>query len=290
MSSVEHLRRALMKTGYPLEIEVSSVLDKDWEGVINTDTYYDRDESKLRDIDILAYKNLAIKTQPLLSTFVSLAVECKKDENFAWVFFSRPLKFSFEDIDGQYVDQTQMASNNFENLQVMEMILGKCPLHYENMKRKAVTYDAVYIKGNKNSYEGKKREIFEAQNQLKKYIDYSIEQLTKADLRGGHVIQNYFPCIVFDGRMYEAIVESGDLSLRESDHLVLATSYKSQYSVWERNLLIDIVRKNYLETYLDLIQKDISSLKKTISKKSKSIFRRIDEIVDLLTTTRVKTQ
>jgi len=47
MSSIEHLRRALMKTGYPLEIEVSSVLDKDWEGVINTDTYYDKDESKL---------------------------------------------------------------------------------------------------------------------------------------------------------------------------------------------------------------------------------------------------
>ena len=159
MTSVEHLRRALLKTGYPLEIEVSSVLDKDWEGVINTDTYYDRDESKLRDIDIVAYKNLIIRSQPLLSTVASLVVECKKDENFAWVFFSRPLKFSIEDIDGQYVDQTQMASNNVENLQVMEMILGKCNLHYENMKKKAVTYDAVYVKGNKGSYGEKKREV-----------------------------------------------------------------------------------------------------------------------------------
>jgi len=115
--------------------------------------------ASFRDIDIVAYKNLVTKTQPVLSTVANLVVECKKDENFAWVFFSRPLKFHIEDIDGQYVDQTQMASKNVENLQVMEMILGKCHLHYENMKRQAVTYDAVYVKGNKDSYEEKKLKV-----------------------------------------------------------------------------------------------------------------------------------
>jgi hypothetical protein len=111
----------------------------------------------------------------------------------------------------------------------------------------------------------------------------------KADIRNFRIIEIYVPCIVFDGHMYEATVEGGDLSLRESDHLILSTSYKSPYSIWERSLLVDIVRKNYFETYLELVQKDLSSLKKAISKKSKSIARKIDDVVELLSTTRAKT-
>lgn len=41
------------KSGYPLEMEVSALLDDKWE-VENTSYYYDFDENKGRDIDIVA--------------------------------------------------------------------------------------------------------------------------------------------------------------------------------------------------------------------------------------------
>ncbi|MEM3641559.1 MAG: hypothetical protein QXH37_06540 [Candidatus Bathyarchaeia archaeon] len=68
------------KSGYPLEIEISSILEsKDWY-VINNRPYVDSDEGKLRSIDISAFHATAFdfeKYDPL--TFSpNLVVECKK--------------------------------------------------------------------------------------------------------------------------------------------------------------------------------------------------------------------
>lgn len=80
---IEYLKKEIKKTGYPLEIEISSILDRGWT-VLNTDSYFDRDDGKLRDIDIRAEKTYDACMPLFLST--SLVVECKKSEDFAWVF------------------------------------------------------------------------------------------------------------------------------------------------------------------------------------------------------------
>jgi hypothetical protein len=289
MSHIDYLKKEIKKTGYPLEIEISSLLDKKWQFVMNTDTYLDRDEGKLRDIDIYAFDTLGTEKIAPLGLRAGLVIECKKDEDFAWVFFTRPFKFDIENIAGQYIDEAQIITKNVENFQVMEIILGKAPLHYKNMKRIAVSYNEFCLKGKKASYEKKKREIFEAQNQLKKYIDCGIDQLIKAgsELRM-YPIEMSFPCIVFDGLMYEAIVENGNLQLEEANHLILDTSYRTPYSVFEKCLLVDVVRKDCFENYLKLIRKDVMLFKRIVSTNSRKITRRIDEIISLLSSTKTR--
>jgi len=49
----DHIREMVRRTGYPLEIEVSDILEKDW-AVFNNVPYLDEDESKTRTIDIYA--------------------------------------------------------------------------------------------------------------------------------------------------------------------------------------------------------------------------------------------
>jgi hypothetical protein len=49
----EHLKEEILRTGYPLEIEISALLDNEWI-VFNNDSYLDLEESKSREIDIFA--------------------------------------------------------------------------------------------------------------------------------------------------------------------------------------------------------------------------------------------
>jgi len=289
MNQTDYLKKEIRKTGYPLEIEISSLLDNVWQDVVNTDTYYDKDEGKLRDIDIHAFDVLVSKKVLPIALHTGLVIECKKDEDFAWVFFSRPFEFNIEDIDGQYVDEVQTLTKNTENYQIMDIILEKTNLHYKSIQRKAVTYNEFYLKGKKASYAKKKREIFEAQNQLKKYIACLIEQMMKASPQFSvYPIELYFPCIVFDGVMYEAIVKNGGLELEEAKHLVLRTLRRSPYSVFEKSLLIDVVQKSYFKDYLKLVRKDVTSIRRIVRNRAKRIIREIEQVGELLSSSRTK--
>ena len=151
MTFEDFLRKQIEKTGYPLEIEVSSKLDKDWDEVYNTDSYFDKDEGKLRDIDISASKYMS-DCFPLVMG-ISLDIECKKSESFVWVFFTRPFKFNYlADITGQYIDELQVRTRKFELDYLRELVLKDNPLHYHSMKRVAVSFDEFPINTKKNKY------------------------------------------------------------------------------------------------------------------------------------------
>jgi hypothetical protein len=290
MSKIDFLKKQVEQTGYPLEIEISSLLDGRWEKIINTDTYFDTEEKKLRDVDISANRipKHTKRTYPLSASF-NLIVECKRTEDFAWVFFSRPSEFEIEDVYGQYLDEIQIATRNTENGQIIETFFKKAPLHYRSLRTRSVCYDEFCIKGRKESYQKKRREIFEAQNQLKKYIGYSIEQTIKTTFPFEiYPMDVYFPCIVFDGEMYEAFVKDGGLRLKKSQHLLLRTLYRSPYSLYERSMLIDVVVKDNFEGYLDLIDEDIKSLNRLINKNSRKIVRKIDELKSVVDSAKVR--
>lgn len=279
---IDFLKNEIKKTGYPLEIEISSLLDKEWQTVINTDSYYDRDEQKLRDIDICAFDDFEAPKNLPITAQARLVVECKKSEDFAWIFFTRPFRFDLVEVAGQYVDEVQIKTKNTENYQVMNMVLGKTGLHYRDLRRHAVAYDEFNLKGKKESFEQKKKEIFEAQNQLKKYVGCYIEQTIESSPTSDlYTIFMSFPCIVFDGSMYEAIVHNGNLRLRESKHLALFTLYRCPYSIFEKCILIDIVNKDYFTEYLKVIRKDVTSLRKQINRDSVKIVEKIDEVREL---------
>jgi hypothetical protein len=301
--NLQDLVRQIEFSGKPLEILVASYLDKyGWQEVTNTDTFVDRDEGKLRDIDICA--SLAHPPTRIgnlgLETF--LLFECKNDPGYAWVFFTRPFEFDTEDIAGQYTDEIQMATRNTENTEIMEMILRKANLHYSNFQTVAVTYDRIlahppkdYDPRRKDHLKRKEKNnhLLEAQNQLKKCIDWSIDQdVRKRSHLLPYTIEMYFPCILFQGFMYEAKIDNnGKVSLEPQNHILLETLFRSPYSVYEKNVLIDVVSGKPLNEktvgqYQELIQKDITSLQGIMSQNSEEIGTRIDKILELIESTR----
>lgn len=276
MSLIDHLKGEIKKSGYPLEIEISSLLDKNWNEVLNTDSYYDTDEKKMRDIDINASRFFE-EYAPILD--VNLTIECKKDDNFAWVFFTRPLKYDIEDIDGQYLDGIQILTKKIDKDAIREVILGNSSLHYSRMRKVAVSFDEFYIKGKKSDY-GKKRDIFEAVNQLKKYILYSNEQNLKSG--SPYTILIHFPCIVFDGEMFVSEVRGEEINLRRTKHVLILTAHRTPYSPWDLGFLIDVVHKKHFKRFLKSIDRDIESLTKIMQKNGDEILSKIVDLEGLL--------
>jgi len=88
------IKEAIEKSGFPFETEIASILKEDGWEVLPSAPYWDEDEEKWREIDIKAYKTVdqtlegdSIKPYSLC---VVLIIECKKTDEFAWVFFPWP--------------------------------------------------------------------------------------------------------------------------------------------------------------------------------------------------------
>jgi len=82
--------------------------------------------------------------------------------------------------------------------------------------------------------------------------------------------------------MYEAIVNGENLELREANHMLLSTTYKSPFSVFERVILIDIIRKDYFKNYSEIIIKDRDNLQKYFRVSGDQIEFRCEEIMEFL--------
>ncbi len=273
MSLNSYLRKEIRKSGYPLEIEISSMLDGKWEDVINTDSYYDSDEGKTRDVDINARRYYDFHRSFLFT--VNLTIECKKSENSAWVFFSRPFKYSPFEVDGHYVDGMQTLTKNFDITTNMELIVSASKLHYSRIRKVAPCFAEFHYQGKKSENDGKK-EIFEAENQLKKYISYTAEQVLTGNVPA--FTEFTFPCIVFDGEMFEAQIKGGRLKLQKIQHVLLPTSQPSKYCQYDRSFLIDVVHKSFFKAFLREIDNSAKSLRDAAKRKETVILDNLDKI------------
>lgn len=180
----EYLIEKVKESGYPLEIEISKLLDKDYI-VFNTEYYFDAEKKQDRDIDIYAipYVNTEVFTDDVLAKKMSpfflrteIAVECKKSETHAWIFFTRPLLHPTNlHTSGQYLDeysQTGVASS------VDSLFFDKTVLHYDAFDEAAIAYDEIKLKKDNSR---SRRVIFEGINHLIKFIQY--EKRTPRDPR-----------------------------------------------------------------------------------------------------------
>jgi len=132
----DHIMDQIEKTGYPLEIEVSERLDKDWV-VFNNQPYLDEDENKTRETDIFAIHEtdidqLRIKPEPLIFVSTNMVAECKKSTTHAWVFFTRPKETPPGFGEDQTIDFVEARSQRRKRL---FDIVPLPPLHYDGFQR-----------------------------------------------------------------------------------------------------------------------------------------------------------
>lgn len=264
---------ALSRSGYLIESRLINILsDLEYELYPN-ETYPDPVTNKSREIDIysISYrttKNLFLNRSLLIDIQHSLTVECINNPQPA-VFFKRTEKkkftifgkFKFNKIEQETNEDVNGVDYNFNTFTV-----GSKKFHYNQIDR-CSQYCSFSLK--KNSTPKNKEWMASHPDALhdtfNKLYDFIIHRQQKTDEWLKNVFREYevylnmkYPVIVFQGDLYEAHEEKGDIKLTKTNHVIFEYNRYDNYS---SSLLIDIVTEKYFPTYLELLRKDMNHFK-----------------------------
>jgi hypothetical protein len=280
----DYLKERIIASGFPLEIEISNILESKAFLLFNSNYYFDEEIQKGREIDIYAFPTNEEKWSKKLRPFAFnpyLAIECKKSESHAWIFYTRPRLSGGMFVNGHYASSVpsidEFSTDSFEWCFEEETL----KFHYDKFRLSAIAYDEIKKTKTTGSTEKSRKEIFEATNQLVKYVRYESSEATKRYMRlhekfGREYIQLAFPIIVFDGDMYEATFYSGQLKLQKTNHILLSTHFRCPYSQEVKNFTIDVVNKAQFPTFVDLMTKDIMDCSEAIYLNKDELLKRAE--------------
>ena len=288
----DYLIEKVKKSGYPLEIEISDSLENERFVVFNTQYYFDEEAKQGRDIDIYALPLEPDSYDDKLLPFIlrtDLAIECKKSETHAWVFYTRPrIPMSSIYMEGQYRTTIpklgEFLAESFEWFLQQECLV----LHYDKFERIAIAYEEIKKKkmdketGKEIKNGSARKEIFEAINQLVKFTCYEIHktyarvmELSKTSDR--EYILIFFPIIIFDGDLFEVFLVSGEPTLRRKTHILLNTHYRCPYCGEVESFTIDIVHRSYFTEFLQTMKMHFYKTRETMSKNRDKLLKKAKE-------------
>jgi len=267
----DYLVEKIKKSGYPLEIEISTLLDREYV-VFNTQYYFDEKEKQGRDIDIYAMPSLRFQESLMDEKLVpfklrtEIVVECKKNENNAWVFYNRQnIPVSGHHISGQF--KTSIPKPRIWSPDSFDWLFQKClTLHYYEFERVAIAYDEI----RKKKVSSSRREIFEAINQLVKFTSYEIHQILSRISKSPKTSSDrefiimFFPIIVFDGDIFEVTFDSGEPNLERKNHILLATHYRCPYCTEVESFMVDVVHRSYFREFMKILEEDFHVIRKNM--------------------------
>ncbi|WP_418026473.1 hypothetical protein [Paenibacillus sp. JJ1722] len=170
-----------------------------------------------------------------------LVIECKKSDNKPWVF----LESEVDEYDDQ--DLEELFVWNFENTKPFGLI----STNYIKEVHPFKSYDyraRSFFEAFKGSETGET--IFKALTAAVKASLYYGKDKTKDD------ICIYYPMVIFDGRMFQAILDDADkINVSEINSVLFTFKYKSLN--YERTFTIPILRENYVEEFLEKLEQSL---------------------------------
>lgn len=253
MSLEERIIEELEKSGYPLEIKATLTLESRGWNVLNQEGYLDVETNKWRTIDIFATKTFELPNSPIYKKLhLCLAIECKKIDN-PWVFWIRDKKRmrTFDPIIASSL--IKLESNPWLH-----------PLHITNLAHCFHYYLPRYSKVALISYEPfikkGKSIIFEATRQVIKFLIYERKRtqdllVIKKAVRD--IISIAYPLIIVDGKLYEMEFKDKRPKLIQSRYIQFLTSHGIPHP---ENFIIDIVKIDFIDNYLNLIEDEVKKL------------------------------
>lgn len=248
---IDRIRKRVLESGFPSEIEVGNILRKDGWLAGNQWPYRDKISNKIRSIDILAMKfNLQ---PPRLA--ISLLIECKKRSKGEWIFHTQEKQREFLPSLGALFDLVQKISGTSfgETLtdltpnEIMASAFSELHLLDKNIR---IGVFSISPKKGKDDFHEATMQIMSAlegmKNSMKSFI--------------------VFPAIVFTGDMFEYYQKNGDTKIFPINHLQFITFVPESEGMYP--CMIDVVKKSYFAEFLRMINRDFYILSQIMKGKT----------------------
>jgi hypothetical protein len=239
--------------GFPLEVRTSELLKAhNWE-VTNQAAYSDTESGKIRTIDLIAEKNV-IEIPSKLTFDIWLFIDCKRTSK-PWVFYASDLDLEKEETHRKVVSSTQFFINNLAYQKgkadaLNDLIVGQFLLQAKMSQpifhKLAYSSFVPFTKGKGMSIHKARMQVCNAILDFEENISLSIDQLI--DFPYGIL---FVPVIALEGKLL--VYEDGKLDA--ADGLYYHVPYH------DSAFMIEIVKTDFLETYLKNIEHLIASFK-----------------------------
>lgn len=252
------------KTGFPTELRISSQLYKCKWKVYQNLYYFDKDESKGRELDILSNRSfISNYGDPICSVHVKMIIEVKKSKSKPWIFFTTPTD----------------RSGNTEGYGGLD-VAGYSILHWkQNISFKLLSAtDIDSLKPGSNSLRIGRSFVTAFSNGDTSQIRGALISATKAAIHAqedpvhheGQTTSSsdivfFVPVVVVDAEIFECYLNNNDLMLESVEYLPVKQEYLSQHYK-ENTYQIDVVKMSYFPKYLELQEKWMRSVYAKLTK------------------------
>lgn len=259
---IESIKAEIWKSGFPLELFVLDICSKKNTGRMPNRRYLH--EGILRELDLHAFFE-EIKLEPkkgenLQHTTTDMIIACKTSRGKPWVFFSsKRFKHTDTFIFLKYVSDFDIYFGQNRTYPLLAHIhknlSNSKKVHF---KDKEIPRCLTYLEAFKNP--SPQSDIYKAIDSVLSFYFHEKQRLLKNREEFGFFTAFFLPIIVFDGLLYEAQVEVDEVEIIERKHIQLRTDYGGELFV------IDVVKKEYFEDFLGLIEQDHLEFVRAIDK------------------------
>lgn len=233
-------------TGFPTEEQVALTLAEDKWSVTRNARYRNKNDRRYHEIDIIATK----RPNPSTKTRVMLVVECKKQEEYPWVFVAGSTKVR------NHFSITIAAKEHSFDVLYAGVEREFTQHYYYDSKASTIHISPNYIWGNK-----KEKDIDPIREAIYQTLNHWFEvwELEMLVAKEATPILTYiYPVIVLNGRL---VTYSVDGKVDEADRVPYLIEYLPPEPLpvsgivhSRKPVIIDIVTLSHLREYLRLVQ------------------------------------
>lgn len=264
MDEIEAIISDMKKAGFPLEVIAGTQFrNKGWTARHQV-FFHDNDENKSRYLDIVAHRAIDENFQQFKRLNYTVIAECKKSDK-PWVFYTPPSSFLTEETDIATIAYLKIVSKPSIELRQLKSLYHNHYVSKEPLDRIAVA-GYIAFSGEKDSrgYD----QIYAATNQVLKALQYMMEWSEgsfKKFATMPNILIVYYPAIVFDGKMYEYLLdEKEEPKLTETRYVKYDVAFQSRSErSTSHNFLVDVVTKDFLPEYIDLLDEEMQVILKS---------------------------
>ena len=261
----EKIKKSLIQSGFPLELETTSILEeKDWL-IFPNEYIYDDDACEEHEVDVISLKTVERLTSDKkfkLQTRFKIIIECKKSEKHPWVFFMRN-KQAFDKAEKMIKHCTNFGTSKpfrlpdhkyYDDLDYFASIINYNKLELFSWSEKSTNYCQAFKDPNKEN------QIYCAIKSIIRPLK-TILRKERLDFSRGRwenpIINTYVPIIVLDGLLFQGKLLKKDLEITSAHYIPLVINSGDN---GVGRILIHIVTINYLAEFLDRLNLDINKL------------------------------
>lgn len=250
----QELLKRIKESGFPLELRISAFLQRNSYSVAHAVYYVDKDEDKAREIDLRALKSYVFKIGGTdYQLRLCFLIECKKSTK-PWVIFSS--EKTIEDYSGMFPSCSVIHNRGEAALRGLDF--GERPFSGFILPRRGRSFFEPF-KGNRD------RSGTAIYTALVSSCKAAIATRDSNFAAGGHVVCFYYPVVVFEGCLFEAYLEDGEIILREAN-TVLVTFYYQSSKYKDASFTIPVLTENRLSVLCQSADSDFRSLQTQIKK------------------------